>query len=134
MSDSVRKRLNGCIVLRCRCNEPALLIHQARDRPAPLLDSVGNLVDLLLAMGAGVLGIGHEVFDLAPLDLIGGPGAFYRREFRSESTADFVGMRSPAGAVDRTVAYCSTDASRAVLLSASPPAGPSSRMTRYAGV
>jgi hypothetical protein len=29
-------------------------------------------------MGAGVLGIGHQVFDLVPFDLIGRPGGFLR--------------------------------------------------------
>jgi hypothetical protein len=56
-----------------------------------------HLLDLLLGMGAGVVGVGHEVFDLALLDLIGRPLAlFYRREFANDILDDAVHDDGPA--------------------------------------
>jgi hypothetical protein len=52
-------------------NDAAGLVHQDCGGEAPLTDAGCNLGDLLLAVGARVLGVWHQLFDRPLLYLVG---------------------------------------------------------------
>ena len=54
-------------------NQPAVLAHQRRRRPAPLLDARGYRGDLGIRVGPCIFGIRDQPVDRPPFDLIGRP-------------------------------------------------------------
>src|SRR6202040_502644 len=54
-------------------NQPAVLAHQRRRRPAPLLDARGYRGDLGIRVGPCIFGIWDQPVDRPPLDLVGWP-------------------------------------------------------------
>src|SRR6202040_2265273 len=54
-------------------NQPAVLAHQRRRRPAPLLDARRDRRDLGVRVGAGIFRIRDQPVDRPPLDLVGRP-------------------------------------------------------------
>src|SRR6202045_3948650 len=81
-------------------NQPAILAHQRRRRPAPLLDARGYRGDLGIGMGRGVFRIGDQPVDRPPLDLVGRPrslisGRLSRagaRTRRGRGSVDWLGL------------------------------------------
>jgi hypothetical protein len=54
-------------------NQTAVLAHQRRRRPAPLLDAGGYRGDLGIRVGAGVFRVWNQPIDSPALDLVGRP-------------------------------------------------------------
>src|SRR3984893_17090500 len=54
-------------------DQPAVLAHQRRRRPAPLLDARRDRRDLGIGVGPCISGVWDEPIDRPPLDLVGRP-------------------------------------------------------------
>jgi hypothetical protein len=54
-------------------NQTAVLAHQRRARPAPLLDARRYRRDLGIRVGPGIFRVWDQPFDRPPLDLVGRP-------------------------------------------------------------
>jgi len=81
-------------------NQTAILAHQRRRRPAPLLDARGYRGDLGIRMGRGVFRIRDQPVDRPPLDLVGRPrslisGGLARAGARTRRRRGSVGVDCP---------------------------------------
>jgi hypothetical protein len=56
-------------------NQAAVLAHQRRRRPSPLLDARGDRGDLGIRVGPSVSGVWDQPLDRPPLDLVSRPGS-----------------------------------------------------------
>ena len=74
-------------------DQPAVLAHQRRRRPAPLLDAGRDSGDLRIRVGSRIVGIRDQPVNRPPLDLVGRPRSLI---FRAVSRA---GARVTGGEV-----------------------------------